>query len=418
MAPESVRSSLFFRNRNRCCYIRIVAKMMHLGVILCLFQIGIKREKRRTVVNKRWIYVFCLLSFFLCSLTAVPVRAADREEQQQVLRDYNEYIALFAGIENTDDIEQNGFRIIEEQSFSVVLESFLDGETEVSFVPIMYEKYNRLAVLITDSSGQVLYKTNQLETNNRWLGQMSQPTKGIAAVSFQDLDMDGLTDIILITDCENDEGEYAGRNYKVGDVLFQRDGGFYRDWRISDTINRFSMNKSIDFIVSYVRDGNSTEALYTATTLDELLDNGFDIIQEQCYFRSFEKQGRLQVVPGVIKMAEYNVFMIYLVNEQGDIVWSFQPMGDYDNLYALKGMACRDMDGDGMKDIVVLGRYSYSDSEGELQVDTICSIYYQRTDGFAEDKEFHDYYQCTGEETVSGLVDVIRDYWGWTVEND
>ena len=76
------------------------------------------------------------------------------------------------------------------------------------------------------------------------------------------------------------------------------------------------MNKSVDFIASYVRDGNSTEILYTATTLEELLENGFQIIQEQCYYRSFEKQGFLQVVPGIIKMAEYNVFMIYLVNRE------------------------------------------------------------------------------------------------------
>lgn len=366
-------------------------------------------------MSKKWI---ALLAACACVLASLPVRAAEKDDLERIVREYSEYTEAFSAIESTGDIGKNGFYIIEDQSFPVVLESFLDGETEVNFVPVMYEKYNRLAVLITDSRGRVLYKTNQLETNNKWLGRLEQPTRGIAAVSFQDLDMDGLTDIILITDCENDTGEYAGRNYKVGDVLFQRDGGFYRDWRVSDKINRFSMNKSADFIASYVRDGNSTEILYTATTLDELLDNGFEVIQEQCYYRSFEKQGFLQVVPGVIKMAEYNIFMIYLVNDQGYIVWSFQPMGDYDNLYALKGMTCRDMDGDGMKDIVVLGRYSYAGPEGELEVDTVCSIYYQRTDGFTEDKEFGEYYQCTAEDTVSGLVDLIRGYWGWTVEND
>ncbi|MDE6168299.1 MAG: VCBS repeat-containing protein [Acetatifactor sp.] len=282
----------------------------------------------------------------------------------------------------------------------------------------MEEEYNRLAILILDGRGNVLYKTNQLETNNRCMGELVQPNKGIAAVSFQDLDRDGLTDIILITNCENSRGEYAGKPYKTGDVLFQRDGGFYRDWRVSDKINRFSMNKSIDCIASYVRDGNSTEALYTASTLEELLESGFQIIEEQCYYRRFEKQGLLRVVPGVIRMGEYNVFMIYLVNEQGYIVWSFQPMGDYDNLYALKGMACRDLDGDGMKDLVVLGRYSYSGPEGKAVVDTRCSIYYQRTEGFAEDKEFESIHQCTEEDTVSGLVELIREYWGWPQEDD
>ncbi len=364
-----------------------------------------------------------LLAACACILALQPQSAAraeqtreDREALEDLIRLYNEYEARFTAIENVSDIEENDFYVIEEQSFPVILESF--GEEEVTFLPVMDREYSRMAVLIADSEGNILYKTNRLETNNRRLGELKQPTKGIAAVSFQDLNGDGLTDIILITDCENETGEYGGRIYKTGDVLFQGQGDFYRDWRISDKINRFSMNKSVDFIVTYVRDGISVEVLYTAATLDELLNNGFQTIREQCYWRSFEKQGTLRVVPGIMKMAEYNIFMIYLINEQGYIVWSFQTMDDYDNLYSLKGMTCKDMDGDGMKDIVVLGRYSYSGPEGELLVDTKCSIFYQRTDGFEEDTEFSDYYQCTSEDTVSGLVELIREYWGWTVEND
>ena len=293
------------------------------------------------------------------------------------------------------------------------LETF--GE-EAEFLPAMHREYHRLAVFIADGEGNILFRTEQLETNYKSRESLEQPIKSLAAVSFQDLDGDGLTDIVLITNCENDRGDYAGRTYKVGDVLFQKDGEFYRDWRISDKINRFSMNKSTDFIASYVRDGNSTEVLYSAVSLEELLESGFQITQEQCYSRVFEKQGRLQVVPGTLRIAEYDIFMIYLVNEQGYIVWSFQPMGDYDNLYALKGMTCRDVDGDGMKDIVVLARYSYSDPEGKLLIDTKCHIYYQRTDGFAEDGHFGEVYTCTEEDTLGGLVDIIREYWGWTKE--
>lgn len=358
-----------------------------------------------------------------CSLGLLPplcARAGQLQEEKEDLKRlidlYNEYENRFTAIETVQDIEENGYYVIENQSFPVILESF--GEEEVFFLPIMEENYHRMAVLVADAEGNILYKTNQLATNNGRLGELEQPTKGIAAVSFQDLNGDGLADITLITNCENETGEYRGKTYKTGDVLFQRDGGFYRDWRISDKINRFSMNKSTSFIRSYVRDGISTEVLYTATTLDELVDNGFEVIQGQSYWRSFEKLGTLRIVPGVIKMAEYNIFMIYLVNEQGYIVWSFQTMKDYDNLYSLKGMACRDVDGDGMKDIVVLGRYSYSGENGELLVDTRCSVFYQRTDGFTEDKEFTDSYQCTAEDTVSGLVELIRGYWGWTVEND
>lgn len=359
--------------------------------------------------------ICAMLAACVCSLLWSPERVSAQEETDELTLLYREYEANFMAIENTRDLNGYGYTAIWDQSFEVRFDSF-DDEEDVIFLPVMDNTYHRLAILVTDSGGNVLYKTNQLETNYKWLGYLEQPTKNIASVSFHDLNYDGLKDIILITECQNDTGDYAGKSYKVGDVLFQRGGSFYRDWRISDKINRFGMNKSADFITSYVRDGNSTEILYTATTLDELLDNGFDIIEEQCYYRSFEKQGRLQVVPGVIHMAEYDIFMVYLVNEQGYIVWSFQPMRDYDNLYALKGMACRDLDGDGMKDLLVLGRYSYTGPDGNLSVDVRCGIYYQRTDGFAEDTEFETTYRCDDEDKVGELVTLIRKYWGWTAE--
>lgn len=356
--------------------------------------------------------ICAVLAICLCGLLSFPAFAA--EETDRLIQLYEQYEADFAAIEHVDDISAYGYSVIEVHSFPLLLESF--GEEEITFIPIMNDTYHRLAILIADSSGNIIYKTNQLETNYKWLGQLEQPIKSLVSVSFQDLNGDGLTDIVLITDCQNNTGTYADKTYKVGDVLFQKDGGFYRDWRISDKINRFSMNKSVDFITAYVRDGTSTEVLYTAATLDELLKNGFKISEDQSRYRNFEKQGFLRVVPGIIEMAEYNVFMIYLVNQQGYIVWSFQPMGDYDNLYALKGVRCVDLDGDGMQDLLVLGRYSYADQAGDMVVDTVCHIYYQRTDGFAEDEEFVNSYQCDDKDTVSGLVTLIREYWGWTTE--
>ncbi len=354
---------------------------------------------------------------FVCiyGLLWYPVQSLAQEDSlAALLQKYEAYQERFAAIENVADIEENGYEVIENQSFPILLESF--GEEEVTFISIMDKQYHRLAVLIVDDEGKVLFKTDQLETNYRFMGQLEQPVTGIAAVSFRDLNKDGLTDIVLITNCENSEGDYAGKTYKTGDVLFQKDGSFYRDWRISDKINRFSMNKSADFIAAYVQDGISTEILYTASTLDELLNNGFQVIPEQCYTVDFEKQGRLRVVPGVIRMRIYDIFMIYLVNEQGYIVWSFQPMGEYDNLYSLKGITCKDMDGDGMKDIVVLARYSYAGDEGELLIDVRCSVYYQRTDGFVEDTEFCDSYRGEEDDKLSELVKTIREYWGWPKE--
>lgn len=344
--------------------------------------------------------------------TVLTINGVAEESVPETLEE--EYRERFDAIETIWDIESGGYDIMSDQIFPIAAESF--GPGEYTFIPAMEEKYHRLAIFLADAEGRILFKTDELETNDRIPGQLWQPTKDLGAVTFSDLNKDGRTDIVLITRCVNDTGEYAGKPYKVGDVLFQGEETFYRDWRISDKINRFDMNRSVNSIISFVRDGNSTEFLYTATTLDELLKNGFTIIEEQHYTRRFEKLGRIQVVPGTFRMSEYDIFMIYLVDEQGDIVWSFQPMGSYDNLYSLRGVVGKDVDGDGMKDLIVLARYTYEGPSGELLIQSACSIYYQRTSGFDIDTGFTENYLCTEEDTMEALIPKIRAYWGWKVE--
>ena len=368
-------------------------------------------------MGKKRILITVVGILFCTGCLAYPAKVlAQSEEVALLVQQYEAYQSAFEGIRSLADVEAAGYEIIEDQRFPVQLETF--GPEEVELVAIMHKEYHRLAVLIVDGVGNVLFGTNQLETNYRYQGQLEQPTKSLESVSFQELDHDGLTDIVLITKCENDTGDYAGKSYQVGDVLFQRDGDFYRDWRISDKINRFSMNKSADLIASYVGEGNSTEILYTATTLEQLLEHGFHLVEEHSYRVDFEKQGSLLVAPGFISMADYDVFMIYLVNEQDDILSALQPMGVYDNLYALKGINCRDIDGDGLKDIVVLAKYSYEDEEHQLAVKSDYSIYYQRTGGFSADTEIKDTYQCTEEDTMQTVVETARAYWGWKTEDD
>lgn len=347
-----------------------------------------------------------------CLAFPLTLQAAGKSEQEEdVLACYQEYQLRLESIEDRGDISANGFAVVESQIFPIEIA----GYGEVSLIPAFDKTYHRLALFFVEESGSVIYKTDQLETNNRVLGQMKQPDCDIAAVSFRDLDEDGYMDIILITSCMGVSGSYEGKTYKVGDVLFQngKQAGFYRDYRISDKINRFGMNKSAEVITAFVRDGYSTEFLYTATTLKELLSHGLNIINEQCHFRTFGKLGRLQVVPGTYHIANHDVFMIYLVNEQGDIISSLQPMGDYDNLYALKGINCRDIDGDGLKDIVILARYSYAGEAGELVVESDYAIYYQRTGGFSADTDMKETYRCSDEDTMELLIEKARAYWGW-----
>lgn len=351
---------------------------------------------------------------FLCLYFSLsfPVHAA--ADSGSLVLKYQEYCQRFDAIITHDDIDRQGFDIIEEHIFSFELRDY----GEVTFIPALDRQYHRLGVFIVNGSGRVLYKTEQLETNNQNRGELKQPNKGLAAVSFQDVNGDRQMDILLITFCESSTGSYADQTYKVGDVLFQQSSAakqtFYRDYRISDTINQYGMNKSIKFMTSYLVEGYSTEFLYTSTTLEDLLSNGFEVSNEQeRSWHRFEKWGRLEVVPGSYQMAEYRVFMFYLVNEQGNIVWSFQPMREYESLYSLKGIRVTDLDGDGMKDIVVLAGYLYEQTDNQSSVRRDYSVYYQRTGGFDEDYKIKNKYRSSNEETLTQLTEQIHKYWGW-----
>lgn len=381
--------------------------------------------------------------------------AEEPTDTDKIIAEYSAYQQRFEQIETIGDIREQGYDIVEKHVFDVPLVTVTDevdeeghrlpaevtrpeelyhiGEEDavvlqqvptVRFYTAIDSTYHRAAVFLADEEGKILYKNNRLECNYGVRGSMAQPITDMVSVAFMDVNADERMDIILIAGCVNREGGYAGKQYKIGEVLFQ-DGDtdltaqapfFYSDWRINDKLNRFGMNKSASCILSFVRDGHSTEFLYTATTESELMDNGFRVFEEQSYWRDYEKLGRLKALPGVFSMADYDIFMVYMINEQGNIVWSFQPMGDMDNLYSLKGMSGKDMDGDGMKDLVIWAQYSKEGEHGELLVENHCAIYYQRTGGFDTDKDFVEKYHFTGQENMEELLRAIRAYWGWSVE--
>ena len=80
-----------------------------------------------------------------------------------------------------------------------------DEVDEVWFYAALDKRYHRLAVFIADDNGQILYKTDQLEANYCYPGELRQPIEKLASVSFQDVDNDSDTDIILIAQCHMTE---------------------------------------------------------------------------------------------------------------------------------------------------------------------------------------------------------------------
>ena len=125
-------------------------------------------------MKKSWLALLCIILLVPLSVNAT--------EELSIRQQYDAYEERFMAIERYEDVESNGFRLMEGQLFQECFESF--GTQTLTFFAAMDEKYNRLALFLMDEEGKILFKTNQLETNYQIHGEMTQITTEIAAVSF------------------------------------------------------------------------------------------------------------------------------------------------------------------------------------------------------------------------------------------
>lgn len=325
------------------------------------------------------------------------------------------YLDQFNSINTLDDVVAGGYITLDTthiiDSFS--MNNGSNGEKiEIDMYAAVHTELGRSAIFFADSDGNIIYKIEDLECNYFQKGSLYQPNIAIAAIGTRDVNYDGLMDILLITHCQFD-----GVKFKMGDILFQNadSNGFYRDWRVSDKINRFSMNKDIDMMAAFAGSGQSSEFLYSSSTMDELIEGNFRPLKYQTFDADFEKFGTVQVVPGTYKMGSHYIFILYLVDGEGRVLWNFQAMRGYDNFSQMTGISFKDVDGDGWADLSVLAEYKNLDDHNDTYAVTDFSIYYQRDGYFFEDTDFHNEFvgKLTGSETMDDVVQAARKYWGW-----
>ncbi len=325
------------------------------------------------------------------------------------------YLARFNTITTLADIAAGGYITLDTSDIidSFSLNNGSSGEiNEFDVYAAVHSELGRAALFFADIDGNIIYKTDELECNYFHKGSLNQPNIAIAAIGTRDVNHDGLMDILLITRCLCD-----GVEFKIGDIIFQNanSDGFYRDWRVSDKINRFSMNKDIDMMAAFAGGGQSSEFLYSAATMDELVEGDFKPLKYQTFDADFEKFGTVQVVPGTYKMDNHYIFFLYLVDGEGRVLWNFQAMGGYDSFSQMLGISFKDVDGDGWADFSVLADYKNLDDNNDSYTVTDFSIYYQRDGYFFEDTDFHNAFvgKLTGSETMDDVVQAARKYWGW-----
>ncbi|MCL1874263.1 MAG: VCBS repeat-containing protein [Clostridiales bacterium] len=347
-----------------------------------------------------------IIVFLIVMLALSSVSAAEADDEKDLFEPYSE---SFKNVRFEEEITQNGFVFIETQVFTIKHEKM----GELKLLPAIHKEFNRLAFFFASDDGYIVFKTDDFISNSWLKGQARQTNRDLVCLSFTDLNGDGLDDIIIISACRNQFGIYADKTYQVADVLFQSEEGFYRDPRISDKLNRFDMNKTLDAIVAFVRDGVSMEFLFTAKDLAELYAHGFRPISNQCFTEHFEKFGVVEIISGFFNLAGQNYLMIYITDTAGKILWNFQPMHYYVNFYAISSISFRDIDGDGNKDILLIGHYVTYDEDGLVIIKRDYDIYYQRAGYFLEDTQFKQSYSCGEDDDIGVITSKARQYWGW-----
>lgn len=351
-------------------------------------------------MKKRHLFILLFLIIMLIRIS--PAEASG----------YEQYFADFAAVSTLAEAEAAGYEIAETDH---IIHNFktasINGECTV--YPMINRSFGRVALFFADADGNVLYKTENLECNYFFEESLYQPNIDVVAISVRDINKDGLPDLLLLSRCFNDD-----KKFKIGDIVYQGQDTFYRDWRVSDKINRFSMNKDIEMMVAFAHDGQSTEFLYSAATLEELIEGGFELLTDQIFNAEFEKFGTVRVITGEYRMSVHYIFILYLVNSDGQVVWNFQGMRDYDNFGWMSGISFKDVDGDGWADLSILANYKSFDDNNETYDATDFSIYYQRDGYFFEDQDFHEAFlpELTGTEVMDDIVQAARKYWGWWKE--
>nr|WP_314464188.1 hypothetical protein [uncultured Clostridium sp.] len=137
--------------------------------------------------------------------------------------------------DNLKNIE--GFQPIEDQSFMADLDSwgkvkFVSGKlTAGSHIPAVF--------YLTDEEGNIFYQFNTTFPYS----------VDVEAVSFKDLNKDGLKDIIIIV-----SDQYEGSSgLPIANVCFQQeDGTFMTDYELCQEINDSGNNKDIKTVTNYV----------------------------------------------------------------------------------------------------------------------------------------------------------------------
>lgn len=138
-----------------------------------------------------------------------------------------------------------GFAMLRDQSFLVDFENW----GEVYFIAASGEgdfALNSLYLYLADSNSNILYEFPNFYGNGTMFFDLP-------AVSFQDVNSDGLKDVIIIAEYMTGVGPTGAQEFPIADVYFQTEEGFVSLPTVAEEINSSGQNDSISKVADYVK---------------------------------------------------------------------------------------------------------------------------------------------------------------------
>lgn len=153
---------------------------------------------------------------------------------------------ILVNTQNLNDLKRSGFEEISEQTFMVDLEKW----GKVKFVSGQFLDGGRsiLELYLLNDKEKILYHFPDFMGNNSWT------FFEIRAISFKDINKDGLKDIIVIADYVTGIGSEGSIPFPVCSIYFQGEKEFYTKPDLDKEINASKQNESIDMVVKFVEE--------------------------------------------------------------------------------------------------------------------------------------------------------------------
>lgn len=145
--------------------------------------------------------------------------------------------------ENIEEMQKKGLEIIENQSFWVELEKW----GKVKFISSQFPDGGtfKLKFFLVDNQGNILYSFPEFYGSQFWFFYE------LRAISFKDVNNDGLKDIIVIADYTSGAGEEGAIPFPVASIYFQKGKGFITLPKLDQQINDAKKNDSIKSVVEF-----------------------------------------------------------------------------------------------------------------------------------------------------------------------